>query len=229
MEFIETGEFAQAQQWAQTRYGLGRFTKIWLPKSHFLYARKYEDGLLFARSDEGIFGYAIGSAPIPGDWQRFSASADQPAPVGFTAKGAWQAHGKELALAPQFSPSPQLDDEAISDFLRNHAPESSVTPGDPEILFWSLLLIDGELAGCAAVCTWQSGEQVLSSVAIGKKWRGQGLGKRLLAQIESDSRRHGLDYLALGVRSDNEAAKALYRGGGYCLLHDFIYYELNEA
>lgn len=229
MNFEESADFDTAKTWAEQDFGLARFLQIWIPESHFLYVRRYEHGLLVAREDEGIYGYAFGDAPIPADWTRFSATRDLLVPARFRHAGWWQAHGKELASVSGATPSPVITDQAIARFLADNAPESSVKPIDPEILFWSNLLIEGELVGTAAVCTWQSGERVLNSVAIAKNRRGQGLGKLLLHQIEMDATLHGVDYLALGVRADNEAAKSLYRSSGYKLLHDFSYYDLAAA
>ncbi|MDE3738980.1 ribosomal protein S18-alanine N-acetyltransferase [Pseudomonas resinovorans] len=66
----------------------------------------------------------------------------------------------------------------------------------------------------------------LYSIAIAPDARGQGLGKRLLAEAEQNAREHDCAYLRLEVRPDNPAAIRLYEGVGYrrfALIND--YYE----
>lgn len=55
----------------------------------------------------------------------------------------------------------------------------------------------------------------LYSIAISPNARGQGLGKRLLAEAECSAREHDCAYLRLEVRPDNPAAIGLYEGVGY--------------
>lgn len=53
------------------------------------------------------------------------------------------------------------------------------------------------------------------SVVVAPAARGRGLARRLVAVAEAQARRLGSDAVALEVRTDNRAARALYAGLGY--------------
>ncbi|MGH8383252.1 ribosomal protein S18-alanine N-acetyltransferase [Pseudomonas sp.] len=55
----------------------------------------------------------------------------------------------------------------------------------------------------------------LYSIAISPDARGQGLGKRLLAEAEENARSADCAYMRLEVRQDNQTAIRLYEGVGY--------------
>jgi ribosomal protein S18 acetylase RimI-like enzyme len=52
-------------------------------------------------------------------------------------------------------------------------------------------------------------------MAVEPSHRGRGIGSRLLAAAEDETRRRGLPYMALMVTEDNAAARALYERAGY--------------
>jgi len=55
----------------------------------------------------------------------------------------------------------------------------------------------------------------LYSIAVAAAARGQGLGRRLLADAEAQAHAAGCRGLRLEVRQDNAGANALYRAAGY--------------
>lgn len=52
-------------------------------------------------------------------------------------------------------------------------------------------------------------------MAVEPSARGQGIGSRLLAAAEDETRRRGLPYMGLMVTEDNAAARALYERAGF--------------
>ncbi len=52
-------------------------------------------------------------------------------------------------------------------------------------------------------------------LAVLARWRGQGIGRRLLAAVQDLARERGHCKVTLEVRADNAAARALYRSLGF--------------
>lgn len=79
-----------------------------------------------------------------------------------------------------------------------------------------VLACGSELAGYALLLRRQGSRLArLYSIAIDPARRGQGLGARLLRDIEVQARRGGASALRLEVRFDNAAAIRLYEAAGY--------------
>jgi len=69
----------------------------------------------------------------------------------------------------------------------------------------------------------------LYSIAVSSKFRGQGLGKKLLTKLEAIASERECTYLRLEVRTNNTAAIELYESQGYRkFAHKEHYYEDNQ-
>lgn len=76
--------------------------------------------------------------------------------------------------------------------------------------------VPGRVDGAAVVFQRRNSHRArLYSLAVAEAARGTGLAKALLAAIEAEARRRGCNDLYLEVRTDNEAAIALYEQQGY--------------
>lgn len=107
-------------------------------------------------------------------------------------------------------------DKEIESFLRAHAPDSAVWPGNPEIDFWITLRDPhNNLTAVAAGVTWQSGEKVLNSVSVATNLRRQGLGALVTLLAGQQHFAAGATRVALGVRASNRGALAMYREIGF--------------
>jgi GNAT superfamily N-acetyltransferase len=207
---------------------LSPFFETWVPREKFLSAEVDDQGnISISREDDGIYGIAIGPSPVvPADWKNFSIESRGIAslPKEFKAVVEWDCHwaptrsGEEVAAQ-------RSSDEEIAAFLKLHAPESSVFPGNDEILQWVENYEGKELAAVAALCRWESGRIVISSVATREDLRGRGLGKKLMEKCLIAGEALGEKYLSLGVRHENESAQRLYRSTGFTLMHNFTYCE----
>ncbi len=204
------------------------FFDTWVPQEKFLSADIDGQGnFTIGREDDGIYGIAIGPSPvIPSDWKNFSMDSRGIAglPADFKAVVEWDCYWAPTKTGDVVEAQQSKDDE-IGAFLKLHAPDSSVFPGNDEILQWVEIYDEGELAAVAALCRWESGRVVISSVGTHTDLRGRGLGKKLIEKCLIAGDALGEKYLSLGVRHQNESAQRLYRSTGFALMHNFTYCE----
>jgi ribosomal protein S18 acetylase RimI-like enzyme len=204
------------------------FFDTWVPQEKFLNADIDGDGnFIVGREDDGIYGIAIGPSPvIPTDWKNFSMDSRgiTGMPAEFKAVVEWDCYWASTKSG-EVVDTQKSTDEAISTFLKLHAPDSSVFPGNDEILQWLEIYDGDDLAAVAALCRWESGRVVISSVATHSDLRGRGLGKQLMEKCLIAGAALGEKYLSLGVRHHNESAQRLYRSTGFTLMHNFTYCE----
>jgi ribosomal protein S18 acetylase RimI-like enzyme len=145
-------------------------------------------------------------------------------PAEFKVVVRWDCYWA-ATVEGQLAPSLPTEDSVIEKFLKEHAPDSSVFPGNDEILQWIEIHDSGELVAVAALCRWQSGRVVISSVATHSDRRGQGFGKQLMEKSLIAGSQLGEKFLSLGVRHSNESAQRLYASTGFTLMHNFTYCE----
>ncbi len=204
------------------------FFDTWVPPEKFVTAEIDGDGnFAISREDDGIYGIALGSSPvIPSEWKNFSMESRgiSALPQDFKAVVEWDCYWAPTKNGDAVD-AQRSSDDVIAAFLKLHAPDSSVFPGNDEILQWVEIYEGDELAAVAALCRWESGRVVISSVATHTDLRGRGLGKKLMEDCLIAGGALGEKYLSLGVRHQNESAQRLYRATGFALMHNFTYCE----
>jgi GNAT superfamily N-acetyltransferase len=221
-------DFEAAKREYEKFYPNSPFFETWIPREKFLGAEVDGKGSIsISREDDGIYGIAIGPAPvIASGWKDFSieSCAIDSLPEYFKAGVQWDCH-----WAPTKNGNPVIaqraTDDEIDTFLKLHAPDSSVFPGNDEILQWVEIYEGDQLAAVAALCRWESGRVVISSVATHADLRGRGLGKTLMENCLIAGEAMGEKYLSLGVRHRNTSAQRLYQATGFTLMHNFTYCE----
>jgi ribosomal protein S18 acetylase RimI-like enzyme len=204
------------------------FFDTWIPREMFISVQYDGDGnVSISRQDDGVYGIALGTYPmIPAEWKNFSMDSRgvHTLPSNFKAVAEWDAYFG-LTYPGERTLFPASSEAVIEAFLKEHAPDSSVFPGNSEIEHWIEIQSEGSLVAVAALCRWQSGRVVISSVATDASKRGQGFGKELMRQCLIQGHAMGEKYLSLGVRHANESAIALYAKTGFTLMHNFTYCE----
>lgn len=210
------------------RYPHSPFFETWVPREKFLGADIDDEGnFLIAREDEGIYGLALGATPkIPNTWKNFSMESQgiTALPEEFKKVAEWDCYWAATKSGEPI-PAATASDEEIAEFLKTHAPDSSVMPGNDEIIQWVEIRDETQLIAIAALCRWESGGVVISSVATHSDFRGRGLGKELINRCLIAGSQIGEKSLSLGVRHQNEAAHRLYAATGFTLMHNFTYCE----
>ena len=224
---MNTTDFALAKDEYAKLFPGSPFFECWVPRSHFICADYDGMNLSITRRDEKIYGMAFGPSPtVPTNWNSFSIESRGlvALPEDAERMDEWDCYWAPTTEAVAI-PERQKSDSEIASFLETHAPNSSVFPGNDEILAWIEVIDGGELVGTAALCRWQSGRVVVSSVATHIDRRGQGIGKKLMAASLGVARELGEEILSLGVMHANESAHRLYQSMGFTLMHNFTYCE----
>lgn len=204
------------------------FLETWIPRQKFI--RADFDGvgnISISREDKGVYGVALGPSPIiDKDWKSFSIesrSIDR-VPQTFTRHDEWDCYWAPTIEGP-LDQGENVSDGDIDAFLRKNAPKSSVYPGGKEIVRWIHILDGTHLVAVAALCRWESGRVVISSVATDAELRGKGLGKELIRRTLIAGHQMGEKSLSLGVMHQNESAQRLYSSMGFKKMHNFTYFE----
>ena len=229
-DLLESTDYALAQKWAIEISGDPNQAQLIIPEDSFVKAVRNSNSVSLTTMDEKLFGLGLGiNPPIDPKWKRFTI--ERKAVTG-NFEGAQSVldldiYSIETRLYENAPIAVEIQgDEEISDFLKAHAPNSSVWPGNPELVFWAGIRNDsGELIAVGAVTMWESGQKVLSSVGTSKHERGKGLATKLVAEMVAKA--HDLEFprLGLAVRADNIAAKRAYEKVGFVLCGEFTIFE----
>jgi ribosomal protein S18 acetylase RimI-like enzyme len=223
-----TNNFNEVRAAYYEHYSATPFFDTWIPESKFLSAAFDNDGnFAISREDDGIYGLALGSSPkIPGNWNNFSMESRgiSVLPAEYKIVVEWDCYWSPTRSG-DVDLNPRSSDSVIESFLKAHAPDSSVFPGNSEILEWVEIHDQGQLVAIAALCRWQSGKIVISSVATHTDFRGRGYGKALMEKCLLIAGSLGEESVSLGVRHTNESAQRLYAATGFRLMHNFTYCE----
>lgn len=219
--------FEEAQQSYRDIFPNSPFFETWIPEEYFLSALRFEDNFSITRRGEKIYGTAFGEDPlIDSSWEGFSIESKGAKKLTpeFKVVDEWDCYWAP-AIKGETLPIRISSDGEIENFLKFHAPQSSVFPGNEEIVNWIEVFRDEKLVGVAALCRWQSGRVVVSSVATHTEYRGQGVGRELMGKCRSVTHDLGEKFLCLGVMHGNFAAHRLYQSTGFTLMHNFTYCE----
>ena len=224
----ELSTYEEVEQEYEKLFPGSPFFRVWVPRERFISGHSDGAGnISFTREDGGLFGIAIGPNPyIAPEWNRFSVESKgvTDLPAGAELVDAWDCYWAPTVTGSELNER-KFSDAAIQEFLELHAPNSSVFPGDDEILHWIEVIEGGELVGVGALCRWQSGNVVISSVGTHIDRRLQGIGRKVMEGALSGGSHFGASFISLGVMHSNESAQRLYRALGFTLMHNFTYFE----
>ncbi len=225
--FESTQDLELAQLWAEEFLGEKNVAKFHLNPMTFVAAYKSEDGFSFVVEDDPFYSHLYGkNAYLDPRCTEFALeSTESPHFENYAVRGGGYEFW-ELDTGTSYGAIELLkDEEEVLKFIQSHAPDSSVKPGNNEIIFWGgLRNLYRELVACAVVVKWQSGLHVVSSVTTRTQERGQGLGTALSIGIACHARELGIPFLGLGVRRDNFVAQRVYEKAGYKRIGTFTNY-----
>jgi ribosomal protein S18 acetylase RimI-like enzyme len=204
--------------------------ETYAPAHRFIEAVVTETDLSFSVNDEdgSIFAMALGTNPVllPADRIATSRAIVMDREL-YKHRADWDFYSidtdqfKELELATE-----SKDDVAIKRLLEEHAPNSSVWPGNEEVIFWGELRDGAVLAATGTLVRWRTGEVMFASIATHSNFRGKGLAQKLVKQMLATAAHKGISHVGLGVFAGNIAAKRAYEKVGFKLIGEFSSYQL---
>ena len=229
-DLVESTDYALAQKWAIEIAGDPNQAQLIIPEDSFIKAVRNSNSVSLTTSDEKLFGLGLGiNPPIDPKWKRFTIErkAARSNYEGAESVLDLDIYSIETSLYENSPLAVEIQgDTEISDFLKVHAPNSSVWPGNLELVFWAGIRNDsGELIAVGAVTMWETGQKVLSSVGTAEHERGKGIATKLVAEMVAKAHELEFPRLGLAVRADNIAAKRAYEKVGFALCGEFTIFE----
>jgi ribosomal protein S18 acetylase RimI-like enzyme len=233
VKFQEIKDYEEAIEFLHDDLRASTLFKTWIPRERFIELLHSEGGISMFREDTTPIAFAIGAnPPIRDSWKKMSIERGASVIDEISAKERedWETYYMVVPRDPVPYTEPRVRADAeIDSFLKQHAPKSSVFPGNKEIVEW--VRVDrniagkAELLGVAAICRWESGEHVVASVATHSEMRGEGIGVEVMRQTLAVAQRNSIPILCLGVMSNNHSAIALYKRSGWQELVKFTFIE----
>lgn len=127
-----------------------------------------------------------------------------------------------LGADPDRAADADRDSDEIRELLRAWSPRHDVDPGDRSVLRWcGVRGRDGALVAVAAHTEHRPGVPHLASIATHGAVRGQGYGGAVTAWLTRALLAEGAGWVTLGMYSDNDVARRLYRRLGFGCDHRF--------
>jgi RimJ/RimL family protein N-acetyltransferase len=229
-ELIESSDYALAQKWAIEVAGEPNQAQLIIPEDRFIKAVRNSNSVSLTTMDEQLFGLGLGlNPPIDPNWKRFTVErkADTSNYADAVSLLDLDIYSIETQLYENSPLAVEIQgDTEISDFLKAHAPNSSVWPGNPELVFWAgKRNQSGELIAVGAVTMWETGQKIVSSVGTAEHERGKGIATKLIAEMVAKANELGFPRLGLAVHAKNIAAKKVYEKVGFVLCGEFTIFE----
>lgn len=222
-----TQDLATARSWAAQLLKDKNPAKYYISEENFVAAFKNESTFSFVVTGEPFYGHLYGEGAYLDPRLNDVAAA----PLNSLSNPAFSPRGGgfqfwEATTSLNESPIELLTDAVeINSIIDEHAPDSSVRPGDSEVIFWGGLRNEaGQLAAAAVIVKWQSGFHVMASVVTRESDRGKGYATKLSQGILSHAHSLGIDLIGLGVRPTNGAAQRAYDKAGFKKIGEFTNY-----
>ena len=222
-----TQDLEVARSWAAQLLKDKNPAKYYISEDNFVAAYKNHSTFSFIVTGEPFYGHLYGEGAYldPRCSDLAATPVNSFSNPEFSARGGgfqfWEAtttsHDSRIELL--------TDAIEINAIIDEHASDSSVRPGDSEVIFWGGLRNEvGQLAAAAVIVKWQSGFHVMASVVTRSEDRGKGYATRLSQGILSHAHSLGIDLIGLGVRPTNIAAQRAYEKAGFKKIGEFTNY-----
>ena len=200
------------------------------PAHRFIEAHVTPSSLSFSVRDEdgSIFAMALGEVPIILKCDRLATSRGVEVDEKmFTFRNKWDFYSIDTdAFLGGAESNEDADENEIKELLDKHAPNSSVWPGNQEILFWGNIREEEQLIATGALVRWRTGQFMFASIATHSDYRGKGYAQHLVKTMLTSAAAQGISHVGLGVFADNVSAKRAYEKVGFALIGEFTSYSI---
>lgn len=198
------------------------------PNHRFIEAYISGDSLSFSVKDEdgSVFAMALGQNPVILNCDRLATTRGLQVDANlFMHRSDWDFYSVDIA---EFITGRESDtctnSKEITEFLKVHAPNSSVWPDDPEIMFWGEKRLSGALVALGALVKWRTGQVMFASIGTHSDHRNQGLAQELVREMLFRAAKLGVSHVGLGVIAENISAKRAYENVGFNLVNELSSY-----
>jgi ribosomal protein S18 acetylase RimI-like enzyme len=222
-----TQDLAVARTWAAQLLKDKNPAKYYISEENFVAAYKNDSSFSFVVTGEPFYGHLYGE----GAYLDPRCSDLAVTPLGSLSNPEFAPRGGGFQFWEASTCESEMQIELLTDateinlIIDEHAPDSSVRPGNAEVIFWGGLRNEaGQLAAAAVIVKWQSGFHVMASVVTRLEDRGKGYATKLSHGISSQAHSLGIDRIGLGVRPTNIAAQRTYEKAGFTKIGEFTNY-----
>lgn len=233
MTSSSTKDWNQAHEWSKIDSSIQSTFETYCPKSAFIVAHKSNHAFSFTvREANGeSFCFGLGVDPtIP------EASHGVAVDRGETFQSIfhyghmadWDSYEIETKSFTEEVIEAPLANDDIHRFLTKNAPNSSVWPGNSEVITWMGEYDNQVLVCVGALVRWRSERVMLVSIATDEDYRNKGFAQQLVRKSLSKARSLGINRVGLGVVASNAPAKAVYERLGFRLMREFSRYAINK-
>lgn len=202
------------------------------PAHRFILAEVTDKSLSFSVRDEdgSIFAMALGDNPKILECDRVATSRGVEVDLdNFTHRADWDFYSIDTHTFAAFEGADEAtNNEEVKALLEVHAPNSSVWPGNEEVLLWGAIREDDQLVATGALVKWRTGEVMFASIATHADYRSKGLAQTLVSRMLSTANSRGIAHVGLGVFAGNVSAKRAYEKVGFSLIGEFSSYQRKE-
>ena len=199
------------------------------PEHKFIEAIVDPENLSFSVKDEdgSIFSMALGRNPKILECDRVATSRGLEIDLGnFAHRADWDFYSIDTHTFAAFEGADEAtNNEEVKALLEVHAPNSSVWPGNEEVLFWGEIREQEQLVATGALVQWRTGQVMFASIATHSDYRSKGLAQKLVSQMLSSANIRGISHVGLGVFAGNASAKRAYEKVGFLLVGEFTSYQ----
>ncbi len=202
------------------------------PAHRFIVAEVTDKSLSFSVRDEdgSIFAMALGENSKILECDRVATSRGVEVDLdNFIHRADWDFYSIDTHSFAKFESSDEaINHEEVKALLEAHAPNSSVWPGNEEVLLWGAIREDDQLVATGALVKWRTGEVMFASIATHADYRSKGLAQTLVSRMLSTANGRGIAHVGLGVFAGNVSAKRAYEKVGFSLIGEFSSYQRKE-